>query len=241
MEESIIEIFSSVQGEGKYIGIRQVFLRFSGCNIKCRFCDTDFFTTDICRMEVTPGSGNIEKLANPLSAEMVAVNLNRILTKARHHSVSLTGGEPLLHAAFIRKLAPLLHIPLFLETNGTLYHEMESILDIISYISMDIKLPSITGKALWAEHRRFLEVVRNKDVYVKIVVAENTSEREFLQAVHLMAENSADTLLILQPVTPFGGMTAPSSMKLLNFQAKALDALSEVRVIPQAHRMMGLL
>lgn len=241
MNDSIIEIFSSVQGEGKYIGMRQLFLRFPGCNIKCRFCDTDFSATSICRMEMIPGSGNIEELPNPLSAEIIATNLNGMLAKAHHHSVSLTGGEPLLHADFIRVLAPLLHAPLFLETNGTLYHEMKSVLDMISYISMDIKLPSVTGETLWSEHRHFLELVYHKDVYVKIVVAENTSKEEFLQAVHLMAESSPDTLLVLQPVTPFGGLTAPSAMKLLDFQARALDLLPEVRVIPQAHRMLGLL
>ena len=40
MKENMIEIFSSAQGEGPYIGRRQVFVRFEGCNLKCRYCDT---------------------------------------------------------------------------------------------------------------------------------------------------------------------------------------------------------
>ena len=38
----IREIFKSIQGEGPHVGEQQVFVRFCGCNLKCRYCDTDF-------------------------------------------------------------------------------------------------------------------------------------------------------------------------------------------------------
>ena len=158
-----------------------------------------------------------------------------------HHSISLTGGEPLLHAAFIRALASEVNVPFFLETNGTLYEEMASILDITSYISMDIKLPSVTGKSLWEEHRRFLRLLHNHDTYVKIVVAENTEEEEFQEAVHLVAHIAPQLLFVIQPATPFGSVHAPTAKKLLHLQEEAAEHLANVRVIPQAHRMMGLL
>ena len=37
----INEIFSSIQGEGLYIGSKQLFIRFCGCNLKCNYCDTN--------------------------------------------------------------------------------------------------------------------------------------------------------------------------------------------------------
>ena len=241
MEENILEIFSSIQGEGKYIGARQVFLRFAGCNIKCSFCDTAFQPAASCRVEAIPGGCEYEELPNPLSVQEVAARIRSFVVSVRHHSISLTGGEPLLHATFIRALASEVNVPFFLETNGTLYEEMASLLDVITYVSMDIKLPSITGRTLWDAHRRFLHLLRDHDAYVKIVIAENTGEEEFQEAVQLMRNAAPHMLLVLQPVTPFGGLCAPSTRKLLRLQAQAAEQLTQVRVIPQAHRMMGLL
>ena len=42
----IKEIFPSVQGEGPFVGYKQLFIRFCGCNLACSYCDTDFRTVD---------------------------------------------------------------------------------------------------------------------------------------------------------------------------------------------------
>ena len=36
------EIFASIQGEGPYVGYKQLFVRFCNCNLKCNYCDTEF-------------------------------------------------------------------------------------------------------------------------------------------------------------------------------------------------------
>ena len=64
----IKEVFCSVQGEGPYVGTRQAFVRFSGCNLSCNYCDTDFANPGTCDYEQVEGSGSFEKIPNPVSA-----------------------------------------------------------------------------------------------------------------------------------------------------------------------------
>ena len=243
MRENIIEIFSSIQGEGKYVGCRQIFVRLEGCNLDCTYCDTE---NEIgghahCMVEERAGTHELIPYENPLSVEKVAEIVTHLTGDVPHHSLSITGGEPLLHVPFIKELAAHIDLPIFLETNGTLDRALAECIDCISHISMDIKLPDILSAPVWDAHARFLEVARAKDVYVKVVVAAETRAEDVEHAAHLVADIAPATLLILQPVTPYGGSAAPTPAQLLEFQRLALRHLSDVRIIPQTHRMMDLL
>ncbi|MCK5661099.1 MAG: 7-carboxy-7-deazaguanine synthase QueE, partial [Methanosarcinales archaeon] len=64
----IYEIFNSIQGEGPYVGMRQVFVRFCGCNLACEYCDTYESRKDVisnCSVEKVPGSRIFSKIENP--------------------------------------------------------------------------------------------------------------------------------------------------------------------------------
>lgn len=241
MQESLIEIFSSIQGEGKYVGCRQIFVRFEGCNLDCTYCDTENAPGShaFCEAEAHAGDRDFIKLKNPLSVDAVAEHINKMLAEVPHQAVSFTGGEPLIHATFIRELAARIDTKIFLETNGTLDKKLAEIIDITDIISMDIKLPSIVSAPQWEAHRRFLEIARTKDLYIKIVVADETTDEEFRTAIELVADVAPSALLIIQPVTPFGGCAAASPEKILRYQNYALTKLTDVRVIPQTHKMIG--
>ena len=85
----IKEIFTSIQGEGPYIGYKQVFVRFCNCNLKCNYCDTEF----------TP-DGYFEDF----SPKELVEYIKRFET---FHSISLTGGEPLLSVDFLKEFLPM--------------------------------------------------------------------------------------------------------------------------------------
>lgn len=183
MQAGISEIFSSVQGEGKYVGCRQLFIRFIGCNINCPYCDTDEFAHNKvpCELEAVNGYAGKLKFANPIDLADILPYIKYRLQKP-HHSISLTGGEPLLHVNAIRELAhelKVFKVPFFVETNGILADNLAKVIDDVDIISMDIKLPSDIGTVYWQEHQAFLQVAAQKDVYVKIVVSKESTLEDF--------------------------------------------------------------
>ncbi len=134
MKAQITEIFHSLQGEGKYTGAAQVFVRFFGCNLRCRFCDTPHAL-----------GGPLARFQEYSTGEV----LNEIqgLWKKDCHSVSVTGGEPLEQADFLKELLPQLQArgqKVYLETNGVLVEELAGVIDHVDIVSMDFKLPSST-------------------------------------------------------------------------------------------------
>lgn len=247
----LVEIFSSIQGESELIGYRQVFLRFLGCNLRCDYCDT---TESLaagqapppCRIERTPGRGDFAYQENPISPEAVRDAVARLL-EVRHHSVSLTGGEPLLQADFLAALLPALHdlgLRVYLETNGSLPDRLSQVLDGVDIIGMDVKLPSVAGESaagLLARHREFLALARRREAFVKIVVGDATPDAELVEAVRMVAGVDPAIPITLQPVTPRGPAACPPpASRLLEMQALALRHAGSVRVIPQTHKVMGV-
>ena len=98
------EIFYTLQGEGAHSGIPAVFVRFSGCNLRCPWCDTDF------------ADGTM------MSAEAIVEEVLALydLPNERRKMVVLTGGEPSLQVD--KPLVDALHEAGFyicIETNGT--------------------------------------------------------------------------------------------------------------------------
>ncbi len=244
---AVMEIFTSLQGEGPDLGERQLFLRFYGCNRRCRYCYTEasLKASGPCRVEQTPGKGDFQDRPNPLTVEETA-SLLRIggAQKGGIHSLALTGGEPLLHAPFLRRLLPGVkkNLSVFLETNGLLYRELESILPLIDGISMDVKLASVTGETSdWEGHRRFLETGGAKIRYVKAVVSPVVERDELHRLAELIRSYGGDLPLVLQPVS--GSESDRSWMeRLLAIQADLRGGEGRsVRIIPQIHKLLGVL
>lgn len=241
----LVEIFSSLQGEGPLVGHRQVFIRFAGCHLCCNYCDTDFTAHNECLVEKVPGSGNVTGLTNPVALFEVRNIIQEWIDAApgAHHSISLTGGEPLLHSDLLLEWLPQLRklLPIYLETSGTLPAELEPLIGQIDWVAMDIKLESLTGVVTdWDAHRKFLQLAANTECFVKIVVAETTPAAELLQAVELVNAISEKMLIVLQPVT-IDDKVAVTTSQLLQFHALVAAHHTNVCVIPQTHRFMGLL
>ena len=220
------------------MGCRQIFVRLSGCNLRCEYCDTDFARAEFCRVESSAGVMKFELEKNPLSVERTVALIKR-LAAVPTQAVSFTGGEPLLNWQFVGEVARAIKssgMKIFLETNGTLAAEFEKISDAVDIVSMDIKSAS-----LLTAHEKFLRAAHGKDLCVKIVVTGATTAEEFLAGVELVARVDPTILLIVQPVTPIKNIRAVTAGRLLELQAIALSKLKDVRIIPQTHKFMNLL
>ena len=224
----ILEIFSSVQGEGLQIGRRQIFVRFEGCNLNCTFCDTDRPKATVIY--------DIDKVLERIDS----LNILNV-----HNSVAITGGEPLLHSKFLKRLLPKVKergFKVYLETNGTLAKNLSDVIEYLDTISIDIKLPSV-GRNIpcWQEHKSFLEVAFEREFFVKVVASSSIEITEFDKAIGLVKEMSLDIPFIIQPETKKACSELNiSASEILSLQERALKSLNNVFVIPQAHKMMGI-
>ncbi len=240
----ISEIFSSIQGEGLYCGERQIFVRFAGCSLRCAYCDTVSAQDDAESCLVHYGDGTAE-LPNPLTKDDVMGAVRKLDDPpGLHHSVSLTGGEPLLQSDFLAELLRALkaeRMRTCLETNGVLWKELDKVIDTIDSISADIKIESATGEPpRFDDNRRFLATAARKPTWVKVVVAEGTTVSELDEAAQTVASVSPAIPMIIQPVTDRDGGTRVRGEKLLALQKRALEHLACVRVIPQMHKILGV-
>ena len=119
----INEIFYSIQGEGKWTGLPNVFIRTTGCNLRCLYCDTKYAYEE-----------GIEKTIEETISEVEKYNCKKIC---------ITGGEPLIQKEILKLIDELIkkNYKISLETNGSIdITPLTNKANLI--ISLDIKCPS---------------------------------------------------------------------------------------------------
>ncbi len=215
----IKEIFDSIQGEGPYVGEKQLFVRTTKCNLNCKYCDTDF-------------------LCDENSKEYNFDEFFEILKSSDAQTVSFTGGEPLLEADFLfeffKRYKNRLNKKIYLETNGTNAKNLKKIIDYVDVVSMDIKLKSATGLEFsLITFDDFLNIAKEKEVFAKVVFDENISNSEIIEVTTLAKKYGI--LLILQPKMPIS-----STLNIDEIFEKFYSKYKNVRLIPQVHKFLNV-
>lgn len=261
----LIEVFSAIQGEGLNVGTRQIFIRFALCDLRCYFCDSahTWSVPPICQIERSPGLRDFETHSNPVTLDNLLNWIDRQNQAGLHDSISVTGGEPLLHAPFLAQFLPQVRkrtgLPIYLETGGHRPDLLVSVLPYLDLVGMDVKLPSVSGEVCWEAHQEFLQrcYEANVEVFIKTIVSSQTNPSELEQMAELVASIDPKIPVFLQPVTPLAdtakpskpSVIAPEPEQVLTWQGlmkrprKNLEGLTlhQVRVVPQTHKMLGQL
>lgn len=129
---NVVEIFQSIDGEGKLTGIPATFIRLAGCNLRCSYCDTSY-----AQMADQGTSMSIEQI------------LSSVHSAGLKH-ITLTGGEPLIHSDVSELIQSLVgaNYMVNVETNGTvdIAPYRDSIITrsphMKLFFTVDFKLPS---------------------------------------------------------------------------------------------------
>jgi 7-carboxy-7-deazaguanine synthase len=173
----VSEIFYSVEGEGRHIGYPTVFIRLSGCDMRCSWCDTKYAWSEEGRN---------------MTLSQILEDVQRFPCKR----VCVTGGEPLLQVHELRKLISLLKSKGYfvsLETNGA--HYDEEIFSSVDFISVDVKTPSSGEKS---DVNTVLKALERRS-QAKFVIA-NREDYEFFRRMYKRYEQVfSKKTVILQP------------------------------------------
>lgn len=174
----VCEIFRSLQGEGTLIGTPTTFIRLTGCNLDCEWCDTVYARKEGKEMGLEDVLAEVEKLET--------------------HFVCVTGGEPLMQKSTIGLLEGLLEegYQVTLETNGSYsLEDLPCSMDLL--VSMDMKCPS-SGMQDKMEMAN-LELLSPVD-QLKFIVADRN---DMMYAYELLQEHPVQCNIIF---TPVGGL-----------------------------------
>ncbi len=171
----INEIFHSIQGEGATMGIPTVFVRFTGCNLDCIWCDTEYAKTEGKKYSIGQILAEVDKF--------------------KCNQVCITGGEPMYQSETPRLINELLATGYLvtLETNGSInLEELEC--SPLLMISMDIKCPS-SGQSEKMDFSN-IELMGPTD-QLKFII---TDRNDYDYAKDIMKEYEPRCVIIMTPV-----------------------------------------
>ncbi|MEF8848107.1 MAG: radical SAM protein [Candidatus Thermoplasmatota archaeon] len=171
----INEIFYSIQGEGKWTGLPNIFIRTTGCNLRCEYCDTKYAYYQGKNMEIKEIEDKISKY--PCK------------------NICITGGEPLLQKDITELITKLTtkKYSMLIETNGS--KDIKKIKQFEPLIiSLDIKCPS--SKMHKKMKLKNIDLLTSRD-QIKFIVK---NEEDYIYAKKIIEKYQIDCTTYIQPV-----------------------------------------
>ena len=194
----IAEVYQSLQGEGFLTGTPSVFVRTSGCNLRCRYCDTPFASW------------------NPQGDDMSVDEVIAAIVQLDHQYVVLTGGEPMLFSELVPLCDKLREMEkhITIETAGTLSLPVEC--DLMSLSPKLSNSTPLDASKRWLDRheksRHVPDVIRyfiNRYPYqMKFVVGDQTDGKEVLAYLEDFPEIDRDRVMLMPEGTTLRRLNA---------------------------------
>ena len=235
MKVRLFEIFTSVEGEGILYGTKTLFVRLAGCPFTCFYCYT------------------IESLPLDSGTEYTIEDANQLIDsnlKNQTYKVNFTGGDPLIQHKAVALLAKHIQekkIPTYLESSCFDIDRFNHVLPFFDIVKIEFKtkdsdfVDSKHYEKLIVHSMKCLEssVKTKKTTYIKIVVSSKTQLNEFEeltnQIFNVISKDDIDGFVI----QPTYGVSEPSLDLLLNLYDIVYPYYSDVKVVPQLHKLIG--
>lgn len=234
MNVRLFEIFTSVEGEGILFGTKTLFVRLAGCPFKCFYCDTpdalpldsgtEYTVEDACKM--------IEKSLEPNT-----------------YKVNFTGGDPLVQHDALAEMAKFVQskkIPTYIESSCYDSKKFSKVIPFIDFIKIEFK----TKDSEFVDSAHYPQLIQNaieclkisvelkKLTYIKIVVSAKTTEDDFNELVKQIFQATPKESISGFIIQPTHGIEEPSLELLLKLYDLVSPYYSEVRVVPQLHKII---
>ena len=236
MQVRLSEIFTSVEGEGILFGTKTMFVRLSGCPLKCHWCDTPYALP----ME----SGDI--ISTTRAKQLISEQLQQ-----HTYKVNFTGGEPLAQHEAVIELASYvkgLGIKTYLESACYDSARFAKVLPEIDICKIEFKLKDAGA----VEEKNYPTLLRNeleclqlavdagKVTYIKVVVTNSSSLKEFKDLVNRIFGLIKTRDIAGFIIQPSHKIDAPTLEKLFGFYDAIYPTYSDVRIVPQMHKAIGV-
>ena len=245
------EMFLSFQGEAQSVGLPTLFLRFAGCNLQCKECDTEF-----------------QEYREMTVAQIVELINKKNMNRAK--IISLTGGEPLLQEtgdllALMNNLYWGNEYKFLIETNATLPQKLmklvldsnEEVGDYVYSVSADIKTDKVGNfmDNLEEQQLEFFRIMAKKfsNNTIKIIITPEMVnwENEITPLYHTVNKvlnfvKNKNINISLTPLSTENGIKNFKTEELFNIYEQVKKAAdhnnvsADIRIIPQMHVVMNI-
>jgi organic radical activating enzyme len=231
----LFEIFTSLEGEGILYGTKTLFVRLAGCPFTCFYCDT--------KESLPMDSGQEYDIKDACS--LIEKNL-----KDKTYKVNFTGGDPLVQTEAVVEMAKFIQskkIPTYLESSCFDSKKFAKVLPFIDFVKIELK----TKDSDFVDVKHYSTLIENaldclrqsiatkKSTYIKIVVSSKTELDTFLDLIQKIFKTIDARDLKGFIIQPTYGVAEPTLQQLLSFYDAVYPYYTEVRVVPQLHKLIG--